>query len=149
MLELPSDYGISSTFNIFYLKIYNNPALNPNEPFQPDPIFESETPPKCPPAIPLARRDRVERILDDQAIVTMNKRYQRYLVRWQGQPKSEDSWITHEDLQQIDPDILERYHSHADPYSTGSSSSHSRRIDVGHQVQAQASAGIHLDDSLS
>ena len=130
VLELPSNFGISSIFNIFYLKEYNDLTLIPSEPFEPDPIFESETPLECSPTIPPARRDRVERILDDQAIATRNKSYQRYLVRWQGRPNSEDSWITREDLQQIDSDILERYHSHADPYSTRSSSSHSRRIDV-------------------
>ena len=130
MLELPPDFGISSTFNISDLREYNEPTLISSEPFEPDPVIESEPLPECPPAIPPARRDRVERILDDQAIATRNKSYQRYLVRWQGRPDSEDSWITREDLQQIDPDILERYHSHDDPYSTGSSSSHSGRIDV-------------------
>ena len=130
MLELPSDFGISSTFNISDLREYNEPTLIPSEPFEPDPFLESEPLPKCPPAIPPTQRDRVERILDDQAIVTRNKGYQHYLVRWQGQLESEDSWITHEDLQQIDLDLLERYHSHADPYSTGLSSSHSGRIDV-------------------
>ena len=130
MLELLSDYGISSTFNISDLREYNEPTLIPSEPFELDPFFESEPLPECPPAIPPAQRDMVERILDDQAIVTRNKGYQHYLVRWQGRPDSEDSWITREDLQQIDPDILERYHSYADPYSTGSSSSHSGRIDV-------------------
>ena len=81
MLELPPDFDISLTFNISDLREYIEPALIPSEPFEPDPILESEPPPECPPAIPLARRDRVERILDDQAIVTRNKGYQRYLVR--------------------------------------------------------------------
>ena len=82
VLELPSDFGISSTFNIFDLKEYIEPALIPSEPFEPDPIFESETPTECPPAVPPSWRDRVKRILDDQAIVTRNKGYQHYLVRW-------------------------------------------------------------------
>ena len=80
MLELSSDFGISSTFNIFYLKEYIEPTLIPSEPFEPNPILESETPPECPPAIPPAQRNRVERILDDQATVTKNKGYQCYLV---------------------------------------------------------------------
>ena len=91
MLELPPDFGISSTFNISDLKEYIEPALIPSEPFKHDPIFESETPPECPPIVPSAWRDRVERIMYDQMIVTRNKGYQHYLVRWQGQPKSEDS----------------------------------------------------------
>ncbi|WP_374695287.1 chromo domain-containing protein [Areca yellow leaf disease phytoplasma] len=53
--------------------------------------------------------------------------YQRYLVRWQGRPESKDSWITREDLQCIDPDLLEEYQSQTNPYSMGLSSSHPRR----------------------
>ena len=65
VLELPSDYGISLTFNIFDLKEYKEPALIPSEPFGPYPTFENETLPECPPAIPSDQRDRVESILDD------------------------------------------------------------------------------------
>ena len=90
-IELPSDFGISSTFNISDLKEYIELALIPSKPFELDPILENKPPHECPPAIPLSQRDRVERILDDQAIVTRNKGYQHYLVWWQGQPKSEDS----------------------------------------------------------
>ena len=54
VLELPSDFGISSTFNISDLREYIEPALIPSEPFEPDPILESEPPPECPPSIPLA-----------------------------------------------------------------------------------------------
>ena len=54
VLELPSDYGISSTFNISDLKEYIEPTLIPNKRFRPDLIFKSETPPKCPPAMPPA-----------------------------------------------------------------------------------------------
>ena len=53
-IELPPDYGISSTFNIFDLKGYIELTLIPSEPFNPDPIFESEPPSECPPAIPLS-----------------------------------------------------------------------------------------------
>ena len=84
VLELPPEYDISSTFNISDMKEYKEPALIPSEPFEPCPIFESATLPECPPAKPLDRKDRVEQILDDQAITTRNKGYQRYLVRWQG-----------------------------------------------------------------
>ena len=128
VLELPPEYGISSTFNISDLREYKGPAVIPSEPFGPYTTFESETTPECPPAIPPEQKDRVESILDDQVITTRNKGYQRYLVHWQGRPESEDSWITREDLQQIDPDLLENYHSQVNPYSTGSSSSHPGRI---------------------
>ena len=130
VLELPPDLGISATFNILDLVEYREPIAIPSEPFGPIPFLESEPTPECPPTNWPSSKERIKQILDDQAIATRNKSYQRYLVRWQGRPDSEDPWITREDLQQIDPDLLERYHSHADPYSTRSSSSHSGRIDV-------------------
>ena len=55
MLELPPDYGISSTFNISDLREYNEPTLIPSEPFEPDPVIESEPLPECPTVIPPAR----------------------------------------------------------------------------------------------
>ena len=54
VLELPPDFGISSTFNISDLREYNEPTLILSEPFEPDPIIESEPLPECPPAIPPA-----------------------------------------------------------------------------------------------
>ena len=51
MLELPPNFGISSAFNISDLREYNELALIPCVPFEPDPILESETPPECPSAI--------------------------------------------------------------------------------------------------
>ena len=133
VLELPPSYGISSTFNVSDLKEYKEPALIPSEFFGPNVSFESETPNECPPPSVPERKERIERILDDQIITTRNKGYQRYLVRWQGCPESEDSWISKEDLQQIDPDALETYQ--ANPHSIGSSSSHPGRIGVGTRIK--------------
>ena len=47
------------------MKEFKEPALILSEPFELHPAFESETLPECPPAIPLDRRDKIERILDD------------------------------------------------------------------------------------
>ena len=49
VLELPPDFGISSTFNIFDLREYIELTLIPSEPFKPDPILESEPNLECPP----------------------------------------------------------------------------------------------------
>ena len=94
VLELSPELGISSTFNISDLVEYREPAMIPSEPFGPDPSFESKPIPECPLINWSERKDRIERILDDQAVTTCNKGYQRYLVRWQGRPESEDSWIS-------------------------------------------------------
>jgi len=111
VLDLPFDFGISSTFNISDLVGYKKPTMIPSEPFGPDSIFEGEPTHECPPAKLPKRRDRIEQILDNKTITTRNKDYQRYLVHWQGRPDSKDSWITREDLQRIDPDLLKYYQS--------------------------------------
>ena len=82
VLEIPPELGISSTFNVSDLIEYREPTLIPSEPFGPNPVLESEPTQVCPPAIPPARRDKIERILDDKIIATWSKDYQRYLVRW-------------------------------------------------------------------
>ena len=141
VLELPPDMGISTTFNISDLVEYKEPVLIPSEPFEQETIIESEPIPECPPPIIPERREKVERILDDKTITTRNKNYQRYLVKWQSRPESNNSWITREDLQRLNPNLLEYYQSQVDPYSTGLSSPHPRRIDGGTKVQKS----LHLN----
>ena len=128
ILELPSDLGINPTFNISDLVEYKEPMMIPSEPFGPDNIIESEPTPECPPITIPQRREKIEQILDDKIVTTRNKDYFRYLVRWQGRPDSDNSWITREDLQRLDPDLFEQYQSQVGPYSTGSSSRHPERF---------------------
>ncbi|XP_026655874.1 uncharacterized protein LOC113461018 [Phoenix dactylifera] len=118
VVDLPPDFGISSTFNISDLVKYKKPITIPSEPFEPNPSFESEPLPECPRPKFSKKHDRIERILDEQIISTRRKGYQRYLVRWHGRPESDDTWITREELQQIDPDILEHYQSQTQLPST-------------------------------
>ena len=77
------------------------------------------------------RRGQVDKILDEQTTVTRNKVYQQYLVRWKNQPPTEDTWVSREDLMQLDPDLIERHQAMEDPYSIESSYSHPGRIDGG------------------
>ena len=139
VLDLPSDFGISSTFNISDLVGYKKPTMIPSEFLEPDPSLESEPTPECPPATLPKRGERIERVIDDKIVTTRNKDYQRYLVHWQGRPDSEDSWITQEELQRINPDLLEYYQSLNNPYSSGSSSFHPGRIneDIGKRKKLQ------------
>ena len=64
-MDLPSDFGISSTFNITDLVAYKEPTRIPSEPFEPEPTFESEPVPECPPAKMSAKHDQIEKILDE------------------------------------------------------------------------------------
>ena len=130
VLELPPDMGISTTFNVSDLVEYKEPLLIPSEPFEPETFIESEHISECPPPTLPEQRERIERILDDKIITTRNKDYQRYLVQWQGRPEFDNSWITREDLQRLNPDLFEHYQGKTEPYSTGSSSAHPRRIGV-------------------
>ena len=135
ILELPSDLGINPTFNVSDLIEYKEPMMIPSEPFGPDHIFESEPLPEYPQTTIPQKWEKTEQILDNKIVTTRNKDYYRYLVRWQGRPKSDDSWIAREDLQWLDPDLFEQYQSQAEPYSTGSSSSHPGRIGGGTRLR--------------
>ena len=146
VLELPPELGISSTFNITDLVEYREPAVILSEPFEPNPIIESDPDPVCPPTNWPVRKEQIEKILDDQVISTRNRGYQRYLVRWQGRPDSDNSWISREELQELDPDLLERYQSQLDPYSTGSSSSHPGRIGAGTRLRRRLQSSIWISD---
>ena len=75
VLELPPELGISSTFNISDLVEYREPAMIPSEPFGPDPSIESDPIPEYPLINWPEKKDRIERILDDQVITTRNKGY--------------------------------------------------------------------------
>jgi len=49
MLDLPSEFGISPTFNILDLVEYREPVMIPTKPFGPDLILKREPSPECPP----------------------------------------------------------------------------------------------------
>ncbi|KAL6191584.1 hypothetical protein ACLB2K_037974 [Fragaria x ananassa] len=121
VLELPSEMGISSTFNVEDLLPYKEHVV-PLLPFSSEfsPIIPPQPHSKAP------KRDVVEDIVDEQVISTRQGGYQKYLIKWKDRPDSDNTWVTKEELQRINPDILERYYSFISPEA---SSSQPGRID--------------------
>ena len=136
VIDIPNDWGIHSTFNIEDLVAYKGSiALPSNPPHEPNVESNPTIPESTPNPYPESytrhyRTDIIESILDDQVTVTRGGNYQRYLVRWLDRPDSDNTWIPRDELQRMAPDLLELYDgSTRGSHSTGSSSSHSERID--------------------
>uniref|UniRef100_A0A2N9H1M6 Integrase catalytic domain-containing protein n=1 Tax=Fagus sylvatica TaxID=28930 RepID=A0A2N9H1M6_FAGSY len=107
-------------------KIQASTAVIPDTPFDdplPDPI-DIPLPIPAPLNLPYACKEHIDAILDEQIVSTRDGGVQRFLVRWHGRPTSDCTWITRDELQQLDPDLLEYYQSYPSLHSTGSSSSH-------------------------
>uniref|UniRef100_A0A2N9IA60 Reverse transcriptase n=1 Tax=Fagus sylvatica TaxID=28930 RepID=A0A2N9IA60_FAGSY len=132
LLDLPPDYGISSTFNIEDLVAFKGTVVIPDTPFDeplPD-LIDIPLPIPAPLNLPYARKEHIDAILDEQIVSTRDGGVQRFLVRWHGRPTSDYTWITRDELQQLDPDLLEYYQSYPSLHSTGSSSSHPEGVGV-------------------
>ena len=81
VIELPSDYGISSTFNIEDLVAYKGPTTILDDPFT-DPLaptisLDFNT---IPPNIPPTHKEFIDAILDEQVVFTKDGAVQRLLV---------------------------------------------------------------------
>ena len=64
-MELPDDYGISSTFNVSDLVAYRDPTVILSEPFEPSPPLVSDLVPECPLPTPFQQHEQVEHIQDE------------------------------------------------------------------------------------
>ena len=134
VIDLPPDSGISSTFNIEDLVAFKGHFDIPTDPFfEPthEPTIDHPTTSDITPAsLPIspAPKEHIDAILDEQIISTRDGGVQRFLVRWSGRPASDDTWITSDDLQQIDRDLFEYYQSRPASHSTESSFLHPGRV---------------------
>jgi len=101
VLDLPYDFGISSTFNIEDLIAYHKPLLIPDDPFEIPLNSPSDDPIEIfiPFTLTSAQKDNIDAILDEQVVFNKNGEVQRFLVRWVGRPDLDCAWITRDTLQ--------------------------------------------------
>ena len=112
----------------------SNPFVHPSES---EPKLDSPQSPNLPisPDIP-ARHEQIEQILDEQVTFTRRGSYQRFLVKWQGRPDTDATWIPRSELQQLAPDLLAEFDhlqqmQQQESDSTEPSFYHPGRIDEG------------------
>ena len=48
-------------------------------------------------------------ILDDEFVTSKDGGFRRFLVKWHGRPDSNATWIHEDDLQLLDPSLLDCY----------------------------------------
>ena len=100
VIDLPYDYGISSSFNIEGLVAYKSPTTIPDTPFDeswPN-LIDAPIPTPLPLNFPYAHKESIGAILDEQIVSTRDGGVHRFLVRWRGRPNSDCTWITRDEL---------------------------------------------------
>ncbi|XXG53890.1 hypothetical protein AAC387_Pa03g1908 [Persea americana] len=107
VLDLPSDSGVSSTFNVEDLMLYRGHD-NDGE------TEEQAT------AIPsnLHPIDEIVDVLDDQLISTHQGGFQKFYVCWKNRPLFDATWITATDFQRLNLDLYEHYQAINSPESS-------------------------------
>ena len=129
-IDLPHDYGISFSFNIEDLVAYKSPIAILDTTFD-EPLLnpiDALIPIPLPLNLPYAHKESIDAILDEQIVSTRDEGVHRFLVWWQGRPDSGCTWITRDELKQLNLDLLEYYQSSSNFHSTGSSSYHPVRV---------------------
>ena len=97
LLELPSDLHFSPIFNVEDLYIYHDHHNDVSE------ELDLQLPPT------LSPHPEIKYVFDDQLVSTRQSGYQIFLVKWQGKPHSEYTWITTTDFQKLNPELYELY----------------------------------------
>ena len=100
VIDIPSYYGISSTFNIADLIAFKGPTIIPYDPFDDPPSsLANPVPSPTPSCFQKAHKDIFDVILDELSLFTRDGIVQCFLVHWRGRPDSDCTWITREKLQ--------------------------------------------------
>ena len=86
VIDLPHDYGISSSFNIEDLVAYKSPTAIPGTPFD-EPLvnpIDAPIPTPLPLNFPYAHKESIDATLDEQIFSARDGGVHRFLVRWRG-----------------------------------------------------------------
>ena len=148
VVGIPSDWGMSSTFNVCDLVRYlpmSDPIrdLEPHTPSGPmSDVIERPSP--SPPVSSPPRHERVESVLREVIHAAEGRVGRKFLVRWQDRPATEDAWISEEDLQRLRPELIEPLDEILGSNSSESSSSHPGRMMEDH-AHDQATARAEPD----
>ena len=59
--------------------------------------------------LPYAHKESIDTILDEPIVSIKDGGVHRFLVRWQGRLDFNCTWIIRDELQRLDPDLLEYY----------------------------------------
>ncbi|KAF2300109.1 hypothetical protein GH714_009046 [Hevea brasiliensis] len=98
------DMNISPIFNVEDLSPYRG-TFEP--PTLPSSVSADQLMPKSP-SLPQLR-DIIDTILDDEFVTSSRGGFHRFLVKWQGCPDFDATWITQEEFQTLDPFFLNAY----------------------------------------
>uniref|UniRef100_A0A5B7BML6 RNA-directed DNA polymerase n=1 Tax=Davidia involucrata TaxID=16924 RepID=A0A5B7BML6_DAVIN len=113
LIDLPNDMNITRVFNVEDLFPYRGSFEPPMLPTGvPSGRAASSSVPTPVPAIPPApphSTDRIETILADEFVASCHGGYRRFLLKWQDRPDTDATWVTEDELQRLDPDLLEQY----------------------------------------
>ena len=127
VVDIPTSWGISSTFNVADLAAYL--ALPPHDqPSDPCPFSKSKFAQQSTPLVlPPDWHEQVEEVLKEIIDFTEDGASRRFFMRWQGRSLEDDAWITKDDLAHLRPYLLEPLRD-TPANSTESSSSDPGRI---------------------
>ena len=128
VIEIPSTWGISSTFNVSDLVGYRSPSSHLEAETFHSPSNEREFAATIPPSIQPDWHETVEDILEEVINHAGGDVVRKFLVRWQGRTSADDTWINEDDLRRLRPDLWYEF-SFQDFNSTEPSSFHPGRID--------------------
>ncbi|PKA48258.1 hypothetical protein AXF42_Ash021527 [Apostasia shenzhenica] len=64
VIDLSSDFGINTIFNISDLVAYKEPTIISSDPFEPSSPIEREPIPECPLSQPSTKKEQIEQIFD-------------------------------------------------------------------------------------